>query len=91
MDIDPIHLLFPEQMPPDGQDFIRAHGMDTTTLKELQTGAVLLPGGQVKIHHVCQQLDEMGLCRIYADRPVICRNCVCNDEKCPPVKGTLYE
>jgi len=85
MDIDPVHLVLPWKMDLNGQKFVQAHGLSEAKLVDLQTGAVLMDNGQVKIFHRCQHLDEVGLCRIYPDRPDICRDYQCGDDKCPPV------
>lgn len=78
IDINPLDLLFPERMNPDGQEFVRAHGLDETLLVDLRAGAKLMSNGLVKIRHRCQQLDEVGLCRIYEYRPKICRDYDCS-------------
>lgn len=81
MDIDLLDLLFPSRMSADGQEFVLAHGLEDARLADLQTGAILMTNGKVKIQHRCQQLDETGLCRIYENRPVICRNYVCANRR----------
>lgn len=78
IDIDPLDLLFPERMSPEGQEFVRAHGLDDALLIDLRTGAKLMPNGFVKLQHRCQQLDEIGHCRIYEFRPKICREYNCS-------------
>jgi len=83
MDIDPLDLLFPFRMSADGKEFVAAHGLEDARLADLQTGAILMSDGKVKIQHRCQQLDEVGLCRIYENRPTICRNYVCTDRRGP--------
>lgn len=73
LDIDPMYLFFPEQLSPEGQEFLRAHGIDDARVIDLRQGVTRMPDGKLKIQHRCQQLDELGLCRIYAHRPAICR------------------
>lgn len=85
MDIEPLDLLFPNRLSEIGKEFVRAHGLSEAKLADLQEGAILMDTGQVKIQHRCQHFDEMGLCRIYTDRPTICRDYICPDDKCPPI------
>jgi Fe-S-cluster containining protein len=73
MDIDPMHLLFPERMSPDGQAFLAAHGLDTFSLAALRDGAEDRGNGLVRITHRCQHLTADLRCDIYATRPAICR------------------
>lgn len=77
MDITLEHLLHPERMGPDGQEFVEAHGLKWTTLHELQEGIDDLGNGLVKIQHKCQHLTDDGKCDIYATRPKICREFDC--------------
>ncbi len=77
MDIAPEHLLFPWRMAGDGLAFVRAHGLDDTTLGSLRRGARQLANGLVRIQHRCQHLTPNNLCAIYADRPAICRAYIC--------------
>ena len=78
MDIDPLDMIFPERMSDAGREFVRAHGLDDAKLIDLRQNALLLENGLVKIQHRCQQLDELGLCRIYESRPEICREYDCS-------------
>ena len=90
MDIDPLHLLFPELMNEDGQEFVKVHGLDSVQLKTLRKDAELLENGFVKIKHRCKQLQDNGQCGIYEDRPLICRtfdcgtreDCACDGSGC---------
>lgn len=78
MDIELIHLAFPERMPPRGREFIEAHGIARVPLAELMRLAVDMGNGMIKIRHVCDQLDvETGRCGIYDKRPRICRDFDC--------------
>lgn len=75
--INPLHLVMPHLMGPDGREFVEAHGIDLETLSELRAGAVLMDNGEVKIKHRCEQLTDDGLCGIYDARPKICRDFDC--------------
>ena len=77
VDIWPVHLLRPDLLDADGQEFVRVHGLDQLTLADLSRGAILLPDGRVKVHHRCAQLTADRRCGIYATRPRICRDYVC--------------
>lgn len=84
-DIELLHLLFPDLLPPDGREFVDAHGIWNVKLKDLMAGAVDMGEGVVKIKHRCKQLANDGRCKIYASRPRICRNFDCatrNDCAC---------
>lgn len=78
IDIDPMLLFFPERMDDAGQEFFKAHGLDDARLADLRHNVLLMPDGKIKITHRCQQLDELGYCRIYEQRPQICRNYDCS-------------
>lgn len=90
LDISFTDLLFPENMSPEGKEFVRAHELPAATLRQLQRDATLLPNGLVKIKHRCAQLRDDGKCAIYDTRPVICRefncalrsDCGCNGNGC---------
>lgn len=79
MDIDMLHLFFPERMSPEGRAFVEAHGISKVPLAELARLAVYQGKRIVKIRHVCDQLDlTTGLCKIYENRPLICRQFDCS-------------
>lgn len=78
IDIDPIYLFFPERLDEAGQEFMRVRGIDDARLADLRNHAIMMSDGKIKISHRCQQLDELGLCRIYAQRPQICRSYDCS-------------
>lgn len=78
IDIDPMLLFFPERMDDAGREFFKAHGLDDARLADLRNGVIEMPDGKLKIIHRCQQLDELGFCRIYDTRPEICRNYDCS-------------
>jgi len=78
MDIDLIHLVFPEQLGEDGKEFVEAHGLMNKPLSEIIKGAQDLGNGKVKIFHRCDQLEDNGRCAIYENRPQICRNFGCS-------------
>jgi Fe-S-cluster containining protein len=75
--INPLHLVMPHLMGPDGRAFVDAHGIDVETLAELREGAILMDSGEVKIKHRCEKLTDDGLCSIYDARPQICRDFDC--------------
>lgn len=75
--IEPLHLFFPERMPPRGQEFVAAHELDAATLGELRRGATVLENGNLLIQHRCPKLTAENLCSIYEKRPAICREFVC--------------
>lgn len=77
MDIEPLDLLFPSRLEPEGREFVDAHGILKVPLNELMDHAVLLDNGRVKVLHRCDQLTPEGLCGIYEDRPKICRDYQC--------------
>lgn len=77
LEIDPLHLVFPELMGADGIEFTTAHGLFSMSLKELQQGAMLQPNGWVRIQHRCLQLLSTGKCGLYDTRPLICRKFDC--------------
>ena len=79
LDIKLEHLIFPERMPLAGEDFCSVHGLPRATLATLQTGAIDMKDGVVKIKHRCAQLTEEGFCSIYEGRPQICRDFQCPD------------
>jgi Fe-S-cluster containining protein len=78
MDIDLIDLVFPERMSIEGQEFVKAHGLDDKNIRELFSGAIDLGNGRVKIFHRCLQLADDGLCKIYSSRPKICKEFDCS-------------
>lgn len=78
IDIDFKCLFFPELLDDSGREFVRAHGLDDARLADLRNNAILMSDGKVKISHRCQQLDELGFCRIYEQRPQICRSYDCS-------------
>jgi len=82
MDILLEHLIFPDRMPAEGQEFVEATGLDEKTLAELRVGATDEGNGFVKLQHVCKQLLANGDCGIYETRPAICRkfNCATRDD-----------
>lgn len=78
-------LMFPERLPADGKAFVEVHGLGNASLGQLRKDAIDLGNGLVKIFHRCDQLGDDGLCKIYADRPNICRRFDCqtrNDCEC---------
>lgn len=77
LEIDPLHLVFPELLDRDGLEFATIRGLYSMNLKELQQGAILKPNGQVRIQHRCQHLLSTGKCGIYDTRPQICRKFDC--------------
>lgn len=84
MDIALEHLIFPERMDENGQEFVKVHGLDSKSLKTLRKDAKDMGGGIVKIKHRCKQLQDNGQCGIYEDRPLICRTFDCGTrEDCP--------
>ena len=78
LDLWPVHLLLPDLLDADGQEFLRVRGLDLARLGDLQRDARLLPDGRVKIHHRCAQLTDDHRCGIYATRPQICRAYDCS-------------
>ena len=87
MDIELVDLLFPERMPPEGQEFVRAHGLDHESLGTLRETAMYMGDGLVKILHRCDQLGADGLCKIYDNRPQICRQFDCKTRSDCECKG----
>lgn len=75
--IRPEHLVFPERMSPEGQEFVRVRGLDKSSLGALRAFAEAMPDGQVKIRHRCQHLTAEGQCDIYSHRPSLCRSFDC--------------
>lgn len=73
-------LIFPGRMPVAGQEFCMVHGLSAERLFNLRHGAVDIGNGMVKIRHRCEQLTIDGLCRIYEDRPTICREFHCDHD-----------
>lgn len=78
VDIDPLVLFFPDMLDEAGREFVAAHGLDDARLIDLRQNAIRMPDGKIKISHRCQQLDELGYCRIYETRPQICRSYDCS-------------
>lgn len=78
IDIDPMLLFFPERMDEASREFVKAHGLDDARLADLRHNVIPMPDGKIKITHRCQQLDELGYCRIYEQRPAICRQYDCS-------------
>lgn len=76
-ELEPLYLLFPDRLDADGQRFIRLHGIDLVLWGELRRGAVEMPGGRVRIMHRCNQLLDDGRCRVYENRPLLCRTFDC--------------
>lgn len=80
--IDAEHLIFPERMPPEGQEFVRAIGLYDQSLSYLQAAATEQVGADGKktvyIRHRCQHLQDDGKCGIYASRPKICKTYSCS-------------
>lgn len=80
LNIDVLHLLFPERLPEDGAEFYRAHGLGALDLAErveLLRDAPKLDNGNYYIRHRCAQLGDDGRCQIYTRRPAICRTFDC--------------
>ena len=77
MDIDPLDLIFPERMTPEGREFVEAHGILEVPLRELLVDAHNMKNGMIKIHHRCDKLGDDGLCTIYENRPQICKSFDC--------------
>jgi len=73
LDIKLEDLIFPERMPPEGQEFCAVHGLWETSLRRLRVDATDLGSGRVKLRHRCQELTLDGHCMIYETRPTICR------------------
>ena len=90
MDIALEHLIFPERMSEEGQEFVTVHGLDTKQLKTLRKDAQDMGDGIVKIKHRCKMLLDNGQCKIYNNRPLICRtfdcgtreDCACDGSGC---------
>lgn len=90
MDIALEHLIFPERMSEEGQEFVEVHGLDTKQLKTLRKNAIDMGNGIVKIKHRCSKLLDSGQCSIYNQRPTICRtfdcgtreDCACDGSGC---------
>jgi len=78
LDIEYKDLIFPDGMSLDGQEFSKVHGLGNVILAELQANAMDMGNGMVKIFHRCKQLTDDGLCKIYDNRPKICKNFDCS-------------
>lgn len=79
-EIDPIDLLFPQRMGPEGRAFVEAHGVDKLTLPQIRKmleGAPRNDKGWFRVEHRCNQLNDDGTCKIYETRPQICRTFSC--------------
>jgi Fe-S-cluster containining protein len=87
MDIDPLDLIFPERLSPEGKEFIEAHGIFEIPLRDLLSDAENLGNGMLKIRHRCDMLNDDGLCRIYETRPKICRDFDCSTRTDCACKG----
>ena len=88
MDIELIHLAFPERMSVDGQEFIMAHGLNDEAIGGLSANAIDLGDGKIKIFHRCKQLQDDGSCGIYASRPKICKEFDCSTRTDCACKGS---
>lgn len=85
-EIDLLHLVFPEKMNTDGQEFLTAHNISNLTIASLRIGVIDQGNYVVRIQHRCAQLEDDGNCHIYDSRPLICRqfecasrsDCACN-------------
>lgn len=71
-------LFFPEYQTPEEHEFLEVHGVNNMTLKELRAGAEDVSSLVVNIKHRCNQLGDDGLCKIYENRPEICRGFQCH-------------
>jgi Fe-S-cluster containining protein len=78
LNLEPIHLFFPERLDEAGQEFLRVRGLSKASLASLRHGAVELPNGRVRLTHRCQQLLPDNRCGIYETRPQICRDFDCS-------------
>lgn len=100
LDIDVMDLIFPNRLPPEGREFVSAHGLEWLTVTERDT--LLAAGtyqgkGIIKIKHRCAQLQDDGHCGIYATRPAICRtfdcatrhDCACQGAGALPESGVV--
>lgn len=75
-------------MPPEGQEFVRVHGLAHAKLGELRDGAIDLGNGMIKLRHRCDRLTDAGQCDIYSVRPAICRAFDCSLRKDCDCHGT---
>lgn len=81
-------LLFPEYQSEEEKDFLEVHGVNNMTLKELRAGATDVSAMVVNIKHRCNQLGDNGLCKIYENRPQICRSFQCHVREDCACNGT---
>lgn len=90
MDINLYDLMFPERMSSEGQEFVRAHGLESATLRQLQSDAIDLGNGMVKIFHRCALLLDNGKCGVYntPEFPRICAAFDCKRRSDCICKGT---
>lgn len=75
-------LLFPDTLDAAGQEFVEAHDLSDYEYGDLLNNVTDLGLGangerRVRLRHRCAQLQDNGRCRIYADRPAICRSFDC--------------
>lgn len=78
MDIDLADLIFPLRLSSAGREFVEAHGLGGLSLAEIQANSLDLGEGRIKLFHRCRQLLNDGSCRIYENRPQICREFQCS-------------
>lgn len=81
-------LFFREYQSEDEREFIETHGLNKLTVTELQDISEEVGDYMVKIHHRCEQLTDAGLCKIYENRPKICRLFDCSLRKDCDCKGS---
>ena len=85
--INPLDLIFPERLPEDGKEFLDAHDIWDIPLRDLLKDSVMNADGSIEVYHRCDKLGDGGLCRIYANRPKICRDYDCSTRKDCACKG----
>ena len=81
MDINIDDLIFPDGMDERGKKFFDVYGVKDVKLDEIIKNSTDLGNGMIKINLRCKQLADNGLCKIYKDRPQICRDWSCKGIK----------